>query len=119
VDRWRDEYDIAWWVPAADPPLVADRLAELGETLGLAAPTDSAEEATDRLLAALRRRGRWLLVLGDAGSRRQLARFLPGGSGHVLVASDDPAWDGHATAVAVGRFDRDESVAVLGHVVPC
>jgi len=113
VDRWRDEYDIAWWVPAADPPLVADRLAELGETLGLAAPTDSATEATDRVLAALRRRGRWLLVFDDAASRRQLARFLPGGPGHVLVASDDPAWDGHATAVAVDRFDRGESVAVL------
>jgi hypothetical protein len=111
--RWRAEYDIAWWIPATDLPLVADRLAELAETLGLAAPTDSAEEATDRLLAALRHRRRWLLVLNDAGSWRQLARFLPVGSGHVLVASDDPEWDGHGTPVAVGRFDRDESVAVL------
>jgi hypothetical protein len=111
--RWRGEYDIAWWIPAADPPLVADRLAELAETLGLAAPTDGAEEATDRLLTVLRGRGRWLLILDGAGSWRQLARFLPIGSGHVLVASDDPEWGDHGAPVAVGRFGRDESVAVL------
>jgi hypothetical protein len=111
--RWRDDHDITWWVLAADPPLVADRLAELAEILGLAAPTDTAEEATERLLAALQRRGRWLLVFDDAASPRQLARFLPGGSGHVLVASDDPEWDRRGTPVPVGPSDRADSVAVL------
>jgi hypothetical protein len=111
--RWRRDYDIAWWVPAADPPVVADRMAELAERLGLASAGDTAEEATQRLLEELGRRGRWLLVFDDAGSPRQLARFLPDGPGHVLIASDDPEWEQHAVAVPVGPFRRDESVAVL------
>jgi hypothetical protein len=113
AQRWRRDYDVAWWVPAADPPLVADRMAELAERLDLASATDTAEEATQRLVEELRRRGRWLLVFDDAGSPRQLARFLPGGPGHVLIGSDDPEWEQHAVPVPVGPFRRDESVAVL------
>jgi hypothetical protein len=111
--RERDDHDIAWFVPAADPPLVADRLAELAELVGLAAPTDTAEAATDRLLEALRHRGRWLLIFDDAGCPRQLARFLPPGPGHVLIGSSDPEWAQHASPVAVAAFTRAESAGLL------
>jgi hypothetical protein len=110
--RWRADYDIAWWIPAADPPLVADRLAELAEVLGVATPGDTAETATERLLALLRARRRWLLIFDDAGSPRQLARFLPGG-GHVILGSDDPEWAEHAEPVAVPPFTRAESTGLL------
>ena len=86
--RNRDAYDIVWWIAAQDPQLVGDQMAHLAEVLDLAAPADSAEQAMAAVLAALGKHNRWLLVFDDAGARRDLARFLPAGPGHLLVGSD-------------------------------
>ena len=109
--RYREAYDAVWWIAAQDPQLIADQMALLAEDLGVAAPTDTAEQATMAALAALRARGRWLVVLDDAGSRRDLARFLPEGAGHVLVGTADPEWG--AREVLVPSFSRAESVGLL------
>ena len=111
--RNRDRYDVAWWVAAQDPQLVGDQMAQLAEVLGLAAPTDTVEQAAAKLLEALGRRNRWLLVFDDAGARRDLARFVPDGPGHVVVGSTDPEWGVSPATVAVPPFDRDESVRLL------
>jgi Tetratricopeptide repeat len=88
-------------------------MAELAEALGLADPTAAASEATARLLDELCRRDRWLLLFDDAASPRELARFLPGGPGHVLVCSTDPGWREHGTSLPVQPFSRPESVGLL------
>lgn len=111
--RHRDRYDVAWWIPAMDPDLVADRLAELAEVLGVAGPDDPADRAAARLVEALGRRDRWLLVFDDAGGPRQLAGYLPDGPGHVLVSSSHAGWGDLAGPVAVRAFRRAESAAVL------
>ena len=111
--RNRDDYDIVWWIAAQDPQLVGEQLAQLAEAIGLAAPTDTAGQATAALLNALGRRGRWLLVFDDTESPYQLTRFLPAGSGHVLLASSDPRGDEQAAPLMVPPFTRNQSVQLL------
>ena len=93
-------------------------MAELAEALGLADATDGAELATARLLEALARRDRWLLVFDDAESPRELARFLPQGSGDVVVVSQEPGWRKFAVPILVEAFTRTESVALLRSRLP-
>jgi len=115
--RHRDEFDIAWWVPAQDPTLVPARLAELAQGLDLAAAGDPVAVAVGRLRAALAERGRWLLVFDNAEDPAALAEVLPEGPGRVLITTRNPGWRGVA-AVAVGVFARAESVALLHAIAP-
>jgi hypothetical protein len=111
--RNRDDYDIVWWIAAQDPQLVGEQMAQLAEVIGLAAPTDTAGQATAALLDVLGRRSRWLLVFDDAESPYQLARFLPAGARHVLVASTDLRWDEQAAPLVVSPFTCNQSVQLL------
>jgi len=65
------------------------------------------------VLAELRHRCRWLLVFDNAEDPADVAPWLPGGGGHVLITSRQRGWDEVAAPVEIDVLARAESVAIL------
>ena len=70
------------------------------------------------VLAELRQRGRWLLVFDNAEDPADVAPWLPGSGGHVLITSRERGWAEVAALVEVDVLARAESVAILLARVP-
>jgi Tetratricopeptide repeat len=111
--RYADAYDLVWWVNADTASLVGERYAALAAELGLVGPYVDTTSAVTALRGYLRGHGRWLLVLDNAESPREVRDWLPAGPGHVLVTSRDPRWGELAARVEVDVLSRAESVALL------
>ena len=116
--RHAPAYDIVWWINAEQPELISGQFASLAAALGCNWPT--ADNAAGRrvVLAELRERDRWLLVFDNADNPEDIAGWLPGGTGHVLITSRAHGWDELAVPVEVDVLDRGESVGLLVRRVP-
>ena len=113
--RFAGTYDLAWWINAEQGGLIGDQIAGLGLALRCIPAGAATEVARAAVLAELRARGRWLLVFDNAGSPADVAPWLPGGSGHVLITSRERGWAEIAVPVEVDVLARAESVALLQH----
>jgi Domain of unknown function (DUF4062)/Tetratricopeptide repeat/NB-ARC domain len=116
--RYGDGYDLAWWVNCDQPGLIGDQFAALGTALGCVPPGAGTEVVRATVLAELRVRDRWLLVFDNAEKPADIAGWLPGGSGHVLITSRERRWADLAAPVEVDVLARAESVAILQRQVP-
>ena len=111
--RFAGTYELAWWVNAEQGGLIGGQVAALGLALGCVPAGAGAEVARAAVLAELRARGWWLLVFDNATSPAEVAPWLPGGRGHVLITSREPGWTELAAPVEVDVLARAESVALL------
>ncbi|HWS36779.1 MAG TPA: FxSxx-COOH system tetratricopeptide repeat protein [Actinoplanes sp.] len=115
--RYRNEYDVVWWIPAEDLADVRRSLVELSRALRLPENTDQSETIRT-LLRALHEgypKARWLLIYDNATSPGQIRDLLPMPKrhGHVLVTSRERSWGEHGALLEVGTFSRPESIALL------
>ena len=116
--RHRDQFDVAWWIPAADSTLIPSSLFTLASALELVEPTDAIEVGVARLRAELARRDRWLLVFDNAENAGVVAPYLPGGAGRVVITSRNPNWRGTAAAIELDVFPRRDSIRLLRRLAP-
>ncbi len=117
--RYMADYDVVWWVPAESRNTVNPALVELAERLGLKAGSEYGEvaAAVREALRLGRPYERWLLIFDNAEEPDDLAEHFPGGPGHVIVTSRNPAWANVAEPVDVNVFSRQESVEHLQRLV--
>ena len=113
VHRFAEDYDIAWWVNSEHSELIGDQFAALGSALRCTEPGTETEVVRAVVLAELRERDRWLMVFDNAENPADIARWLPGRGGHVLITSRERNWAEVAALVEVDVLARAESVAFL------
>lgn len=120
--RYRSDYDIVWWIPAEQLPVVRASLAALAARLNLEAATASGiEGAATAALEALRRGEpykRWLLIFDNADQPEDFPEYIPQGPGDVLITSRNHRWDSRADTVQMNVFSRKESVDFLRKRAP-
>lgn len=119
---FRSDYDVVWWIPSEQQPLVRSSLAALALRLGLPeAMASGIEGAMTAALDALRRGHpyhRWLLIFDNADQPEDFRDYIPHGPGDVLITSRNPAWQATADTVQVDVFSRPESKEFLSKRAP-
>src|SRR5580698_2371087 len=111
--RFAGSYELAWWIDAEQGGLIADQVADLGQALGCVPAGAGSQAVRAAVLAELRHRGRWLLIFDNAEAPVDVASWLPGDGGHVLITSRERGWDEIATPVEVDVLSRAESIEML------
>ncbi len=116
IYRHLGDYEVIWWIQAAQQAQVRAGLTELAQRLHLAGSSE-ANTAVPAVREALRLgqpHRRWLLVFDSAESPETVRPFFPAnGPGEILITSRNPDWAGIARPLEVAVFTREESKELL------
>lgn len=115
--RYAADYDVVWWVPADQLPLVRSSLAALASRLDLEAAVDAGIDGAAAAAVDALRRGepyrRWLLIFDNADQPEDFPSYIPHGPGDVLITSRNHRWQATIDTVPLDVFSRTESIEFL------
>ena len=115
VYQYQKEYQVIWWLRAEEPATLAANYAQLAIELNL--PERKAAKQDIQIQAVrnwLEQHTSWLLIFDNAEERHDIHNYVPRmGSGHVLITSRNPIWDGLGTALPVEVMQPGEALAFL------
>ncbi|MFC1407956.1 FxSxx-COOH system tetratricopeptide repeat protein [Streptacidiphilus sp. N1-12] len=116
--RFASQYDLVWWIDAEQADQLPVHYTELAARLEIDKPEAGADQNARMLLGHLRTRERWLIILDNAENPETIEPWLPGGPGHVLITSRNPAWGTLVPSIGLDVFTRAESLAYLTTCLP-
>ncbi|MDF3146612.1 FxSxx-COOH system tetratricopeptide repeat protein [Streptomyces sp. T21Q-yed] len=116
--RFAGQYDLVWWIDAEQTDQIPVHYTELADRLGIAVREAGAEHNARTLLAELRTRRGWLIILDNIEDPDQIEPWLPEGPGHVVITSRNPNWRRLAQPASLDVFTRADSLAYLRTRVP-
>jgi tetratricopeptide (TPR) repeat protein len=121
--RYRQHYDLVWWVRAEAKDLISNSLIVLGQELKLPNFTGEERDYSIGVVLGALNRGEpirdWLLIFDNA-TPAAVSDFIPKGTGHVIITSRYRDWQRalRADGIEVGGFTTTETVEFLRKRVP-
>lgn len=113
--RHSNNYDIVWWIRSEDGVSLAGNYIELAMKLDLPVKEEVDQRVViDAVKHWLGQNRSWLLVFDNAISPADIQSYLPQGqTGHVIITSRNPSWEGVGSSIKIETMKREESVAFL------
>jgi len=122
--EYRNDYTVCWWIRCEREALIINSLLALGRALQL--PDFRVEErdySVGLIIQALnsgRPYADWLLIFDNATNAEMITRYVPQGTGHVIITSRDRHWQRslRVDGIEVSEFESAEAVEFLRKRVP-
>lgn len=122
--RHTDDYDLVWWVRSDQEDSIQAALVALGAQIRLPDVSPSDRDRSARAVIDALQSGepyeRWLLIFDDVTQANRIRRYIPQGSGHVIVTSRVSEWRQvlNTDGIEVRQFARADTVKFLGERLP-
>ena len=122
--RYSGEYDVVWWIRADQEDSIRAALIGLGRQLGLKDFHPEERDYSSRLVLDALRAGEpyehWLLIFDNVTRPGIIGRYIPQGSGHVIITSRLSEWQRElrTDGIEITEFALAETVQLLRSRIP-